>query len=212
MHLTEYDIASYLERKGVPEQRLRMEQHLADCAACAADLAAAVRVVNSVEKTDPPELPDPIFRKALRARAQKKPWSLNFFHSSPPFRYALAGILVASVGWWAVTSTRQEQPSRFRSSSPSPMVELVHPPDEAVITALPVRFQWQPSSNALQYRLTLFDDEGTRIWQGESAGSHLTTHATVAFEGGKIYLWTIEAILSNGLTLTSNLSSFRYAP
>lgn len=212
MHLTEYDIASYLERKGVPEQRLRMEQHLADCAACAADLAAAVRVLNSIGKADPPELPGPIFREALGARAQKKPWSLNFFRSSSPFRYALAGILVASVGWWVVTSNRREQPSKFRSSSSSPTVELILPPDEAVIAAIPVRFQWQPSSNALQYRLTLFDDEGTRIWQGESAENHLTAPATVAFEAGKIYLWTIEAILSNGLTLTSNLSSFRYAP
>jgi len=212
MHLTEYDIASYLDRKGEPAERLRVEQHLSDCSACATAFASAIRILQAVEKTEPPELPDSVFRKAVGILSGRKTRFFPMVRISLPVRYAFAALLVATVSWWISSSGRQDPPSRFRSTSPIPTVELRSPADNGVLSSLPVQFRWEPVPNTLRYRLILFDEEGRRLWQGESVEHHLDAPPTVVFEGGKMYLWTIEAVLSNGLTITSNLSSFRYAP
>ena len=53
-HLTEAELAAYVEGEVGAEERARLESHLIDCAGCLDEVLALLRIMRSDEMSEPP--------------------------------------------------------------------------------------------------------------------------------------------------------------
>lgn len=210
MHLTEFDIASLLDGTLTQDQQNAMEAHLAACPQCAEEVASAYRMLTVVRKTTVPEVDVASLDRALKLSAQKVDPSRTFFRK--PVRYAIAAALVLGVGIAGYFKLRQPQGSQFRGEPSVHSIEIISPLNHQVVSARQLQFRWSGIHTALQYRLSVYSDDGLLLWKGETMESMLSTPDSVVFESGKIYLWKIEAILPDGTTRSSELHTFRCSP
>jgi anti-sigma factor RsiW len=123
MHVSEYDIAAYLEDKLKKPRRAAVESHLAECAMCAAAVGSAFKTLQMVERVQAPLLPKSVQEKAKNIVGRK---SVSFF--SLPARIAASILLFAGLGYWAVSSWTVDE-SRFRSSGSASALETSAPRD-----------------------------------------------------------------------------------
>jgi hypothetical protein len=69
-------------------------------------------------------------------------------------------------------------------------------------------FAWSPVSGADRYRLTVFDDEGTVIWETETEEPRLAPPTSVLFETGAQFFWKVVARVGFDRWVDSELVTF----
>lgn len=107
-----------------------------------------------------------------------------------------------------------------RSSPPSP--EAFQHRDEALdVTWTPeIRapvgdvttvsaFRWSPVTSADLYRVRIYSDEGTVIWEAETQAAHLAWPSELRLASNTRYLWEVEARVGFDRWVNSDLVRFR---
>lgn len=180
VHLQENQIVAYLGHELTGENLVQAELHLAQCAACRAEV---------IEATE-------ILRPSRRVR-----WPIL-----APVAAAAAAILLFVV--WPQIGGTPTSPSQYRES---PAAAAVVPTAIAPIgPAREVReFVWSRAVDADQYRLTLYDADGSVIWRETTADSLLPPPDSVPLRPGRQYLWKIEARVGWDVWESSELTEFR---
>lgn len=212
MHLDDYTIARYLDGQVAGQEKQQVDAHLAACPACSEAVAAAYRMVQAVATTHAPR-PDRAAVQRAERLAEASPqasWLDGLF--GRPLRLALAAVVVASLGLIAYFGVLAPDHDRFRATPSSPAFVAMAPPDGAVIEAQPLVFVWEPLDDVVRYRLTLFTDEASVHWEGDTLEETATLPDTVRLAAGAQYLWRIDAVLENGSTLATELYAFTVAP
>jgi hypothetical protein len=209
MHLTEYDIACLLDGTLRPARRRELEAHLADCEKCTEAVGSAYRLLKTVKHSAAPEIDPRSLEEASR---------LPDHGATPPFflgkavRYSLAAMLLVGVGLYGYLELRQPEILQFRGGRSAGVIEIISPSDQESIAARTIPFQWKGIPEALQYRLSIYHDDGFLLWKGETTRNELISPTELVFQSGNLYLWKVEAVLPDGTTLSSELHAFRYTP
>ena len=159
---------------------------MADCADCRADLVAT----------------RPLLEKA----------SLRM-HRGRSMRGAawLAAAAVIAIGFLPVLQhafgSRGNPPQVRATQTTRATIEILSP-RTAPVDAESVVFAWRPVAGASTYRLTLTDSSGEPLFNGSTAETTFTAAGRAKLHRGSSYLWYVDALTSEGRTVSSGIRSF----
>src|SRR2546430_6733762 len=139
-HLTVDDVAAYVDRGLAAPERARVEEHLAACAACRAEVVAVARLSRTLAARRRWAVTAPLAAAAAVLVLLFAPWQRPGQHAAPVLREP------------AVTAT----------VAPTPIV-----PRGGVAT-LPA-LTWSSVPHADRYQVTLFDQAGSVLWETHTA-------------------------------------------
>ena len=191
--------------------RALIAEHVATCDRCLAQVGALVRLDRTVV---------PIVPAALRERARVASMA------GPGASGWRAGMAVAaaaclSLGGWFYA---QRSPIELPASQPqaveqvrsrgveAPTPNVLSPSSEGQIANGPLDIAWQPTANALAYRVRVMRDDGSVLWEGEAAGTSTVVGATAGLPRGTPLYVTVTALLPDGKTARSPAVRFQISP
>ena len=211
MHPTEADLILLLEEKGTEALASRIRSHLAECPACSEQIAFLMRLPKVLSDETAPEVDSQSLQKAREIVSKRSfPW-LSSWVAVRPVRFAVAILLLAAVGVSIPLLYETSRPSRYRTGSePAPALSL-SPEDGTTVDESPVALRWTRVPHAAGYRLMVYRENGTLLWNGGTTDTSFVVPVTVEFERGKSYFWTVEALLPDQTAHRSKLHAFRYA-
>ena len=195
-----------------PDERRRIEQHVDDCPACAAERELA----RSFERAAASEAPDPdvewIVARLERARVapERRRRRLDWRWAS-----AAALVLVALAGWLAL----REAPPRLAAPSAQPVVlrgaavELFEPRGD--VASAPAELRFGAVAGAARYRVRILEVDDAVLWEQELATAEAPIPAEVRARLGEavMYRFQVEAFDAHGARVAvSTATPFRIVP
>lgn len=192
------------------DARPQVAGHVGSCQPCLDQVGALVRL-NRVEA---PALPSALRDRAVHlgtaAPARSTQWRAGL---------AVAAMLGLSLGGWFYaqrpatefsqdTSEGTEQVRSRGATAPTPAV--VRPSIDQRVAAGPVDVQWQPTASAIGYRVRVMRDDGTLVWEGDTAASGVLVPAAALPSATPLYV-TVTALMPDGKTARSASVRFEIA-
>ncbi len=179
-HPTDEMMAAYLGRELEGETLREIELHLAKCTVCRQEFLDA--------------------REILRP-TPRVPWRVL----AP---VAAAAAVVLLIFPW---SQREEATTNQPLHRDSPGVESSAP---SLVTPVGTTSEvsvliWTRVGGADQYRMTLFDSEGSVMWREMTADSSVAVPDSITFQPSRPYLWRVEARIGWDIWESSELLEFR---
>jgi anti-sigma factor RsiW len=178
-HLTVEDVAAYADRGLAAPERARVEEHLAACGECRAEIVAVARLTRSL--------------------AARRRWV-----ATAPLA-AAAAVLVLLFGPWQRppdwSLPRLREPAVTSTVAPTPIA-----PRGGVAT-LPA-LTWSSVPRADRYQVTLFDQNGSVVWETHTADTTVAVSDSVKLVAGVPHYWKVAARTELGRWVASDLTSF----
>ena len=182
-HLSSEELGAYLSNTMSETERPAVERHLVNCADCRADLIETQRATST-------------------APATKRSWQGRF--------YALgiaAAAVIAFAVWPRGDSKVESGPvERNRTVAPNTAVVIVSPQQDGVFSAQRT-FVWRRNDDA-SYNITLTDASGRTLWSQSTADTTAALPSAVVLSRGQQYFWYVDALKSDGRSVTSGINSF----
>jgi len=173
-HLTVDEVAAYADRGLAAAERVRVEEHLAACAECRAEVVAVARL--------------------SRSFAGRRRWAVM----AP---LAAAAVLVLWLAPWAHQRPVLREPAVTTTVAPMPIA-----PRGGVAT-LPT-LTWSSVPHADRYQVTLFDQNGSVVWETHTADTTVAVPDTLRVVAGVPHFWKVAARTELGRWVASDLTSF----
>lgn len=127
-------------------------------------------------------------------------------------RSALAGLgLAAAVVFGFVIIQDIDDSSggeRMRGEEGLAAMRQVTAMDPAGVVELPVRFAWTSSEAGAFYRFSLVEEDGSALYSTGTRDTSLDLPDSVGLVGGETYFWYVDAILTDGRSITTGFQSF----
>ncbi|HEY0527388.1 MAG TPA: zf-HC2 domain-containing protein [Gemmatimonadaceae bacterium] len=179
-HLTELELAAYIDRGLSGDALTRAENHIAECAECRDHLIETRRLL---DRTNRPKR----FAQAAGVLVAA----------------GLAGILLLNPG-----SLRRASDANVlrRGNSSGDAITVYGPIGE--IARQPPRFVWASPGEGTSYRIVLTNDAGEQVWTTSTADTTISLPASVRLTG-EHYYWSVDALTADGRTLVTGLREFR---
>jgi hypothetical protein len=185
-HLTDEEVAGYIDRSLPAPKRDEVDGHLASCAECRAELRSAQQVVRFAQ------------RRKLWYRGT---WALA--------AAAVVALLVAN----PFSDEALREPALRGPNVPldvaDRMVSVVAPDDGARVDRADLTFLWRPVSPDARYRLTLTNVLGEVFWTADTADTALVVPPEVELESGQGYVWYVDVLLLDGSSITTGTRRFQ---
>lgn len=188
-------------------------EHVAHCVRCEAEMALWQQFKADEAAADEGAAVQWVAaetRRRLKAPADdRKPagWS-GWIGSLRPRTLALAATLlvVAAIGYvtWDGGVPSLTNPAAGALIYRSGGVQLIAPSGD--VAALPVELRWAPTAEAARYDVELREVDGTVVWRGSVAETHVALPASVAAQivPGRTFLWQVKATTSDGAVLAES--------
>ena len=191
VHLSDAELAGYLDHDLSADERRRVETHIDACQACRREVVALHPI------THPAESPG-----AARRVQRPRRWWLP----------AAAAGIVAALALPRLTRTvpgpdvPQRAPRATEAGGLSHLA-IVAPLDKTTVEGRIV-FTWR-STNADAYRLVVQTAEsGDRVWAKETGDTTAMLPDSIPLQAGQSYFWRVEAI-GNGISAASGSHRFQ---
>jgi hypothetical protein len=184
-HLSSEDIATLVDGTVDASRRRKLDEHLALCPDCRAELIGASRAVDT----------------APRTRRHHFTWGAAI---------AAAAVVAIAIGLPMMrTATRQSPAADVTrdAGAPSATVTLALPHDNADLAADSVRFVWQREPTA-SYRVVVTDSVGKRLFSIPRNDTTALPPTTAHFVPGARYFWNVDALRTDGTSLSSASRAF----
>jgi len=181
-HLTDADVAAYLDRGLTATRRDRLEAHLAVCGECRREVLEAQQLVKRVR----PFRRAPVWVGSVAAAAA-------------------VVLLVAKLGSGPGRLT--ETAPLVRTAGGTSQLVVYGPTGEDLPTR-GLRFIWGAAAGAVTYRLTLTGSDGVIVWSRSGIDTAVALPDSVVLRPGRRYLWVADALLADGATRSTELREF----
>lgn len=185
-HLSERQVAAFIDGRLAPAERAIAESHLAECDSCRSEFRDAARLVAS--------LPEP--------RRQARAWRW-------------VGVAAAAAALLIVLLPRARTPfdsgdpvERRATADMAAAVTVVQPREGAVVESDRVEFIWRRDDDA-SYRLTVTDSAGGTIWSTTTADTTLVVPPDLRLPTGGLLHWYVDALRLDGTAASSGPVAFR---
>jgi predicted anti-sigma-YlaC factor YlaD len=203
-HLTEGELAGYLDRDLSATERQSVERHLDECDLCRAELVAVAGLVDgwnaSDARSEPPSVPGRF--------SKRRPWRRSMGLVGLAAAAALAGLLLVvpgpeplADGGWDRERIGTEGVAPLRTHAPS---------DAGTVSRHDLRFTWADHGTD-SYRLTMTAEDGGLVWSVTLADTMAVPPDTLQLEPGARFFWYVDA-MSAGVVARSGVRSFTVTP
>ena len=185
-HLQARFVAAYVESRLDADERAVAEEHLATCATCRREVVEVSRLL------------------LKRRRASQL---------LPAVGIAAAAMLALVAGISLIGgptgSDSMRDPVRAPSLTRSHALMVLEPaPDASLSIGADVRFVWNAAELGSTYRLVVLDESGGPVWATETSDTVAVLPASAGPERTGAYFWFVNALASDGSTLTSGARRF----
>ena len=182
-HVESGEVAAYLDHALSPSDRSRVEEHLAECDVCRAEVIEVAQL--------------------LRAQPRRRGWYV-------PLGVAAAAAAVLLLVWprpaeEPALPPNYREPVVTTTAAPSAIA-----PRGAIIAAS--RFVWTGVPHADRYRLTVFDGTGRVVWETQTGDTAAGLPESIRLHRGASYFWKIEAQTGWNRWVGSDLVEFSLGP
>ena len=218
-HLSETDIARYVDNAVDSLDRTVIHAHLAGCSVCARTIGDVIRSTRDLrmipENRAPSEgrtemvSPDSEIRKKVESLVLKPEHAFDRTTRRRRMIRALRiGIPVAAVAFfWIFRLTGSDPVSRFRSSDTPRSIHLTLPRDGSILGDKDWRFEVEEIEDVLAYRFTISTLSGDLTYRDERAAPAVTVPDSIPRTPGR-YAWTVDVVLKDGRVLKSDMGTF----
>ncbi len=184
-HLSSEELGAFLANALTDKQRDAVERHLVSCAECRSDLVEAQRAVIAAPSAQ---------------RGDRRRWITVA-------ALAAAAVLVIAV-WPRNEITRN--PVRVERNTPalSGAVTIVSPLVNGEIDRTTPSFVWNRDDGS-SYRITVTDEGGRPLWSESTSDTTIVLPATTQLAPGARFFWYVDALRSDGRSITSGINAFR---
>jgi hypothetical protein len=118
-----------------------------------------------------------------------------------------AAVAAALVGIAVLLPPGKPGSDVVRDGGSGPKIAVVVPPDGGTVAGRP-SFVWRRVEGASTYRLTVTGESGDSIWAMTTADTSLAVPREVTLRAGKRYYWYVDALLSDGGSLSTGILEF----
>jgi hypothetical protein len=181
------EVAAYVAGGLTPAVRGRLEQHMAACGACVAEVAAVARLAGPGRATV----------GGLAAGA-----------AAAAAAAAVAGVLLLGPGLGR-HSTPGEPP--VRGTEPTVAVSAVAPADGEELRGAP-EFVWRSVPGATTYRISVTRADGDSVWAATTRDTVVQAPEAASRTGAGSYYWLVDALLADGRSVAGSVREFRIGP
>jgi hypothetical protein len=189
-------------------ERLRLLEHVAECASCALELKVAgeaapwsAELSREIAGGSRPAPALPASRFA--SRAPERRYSRRLL---PSVAAAAVTVLAIGAGVWLFMSPAAPPGDVMRGDS-----DLVAPAPGSELDQAPARLAWPPQAGAAGYRAVLFDASAERLWESPPLSGtelELPPEARALLRPDATYLWLVEV---EGPATRRELGPYRFA-
>lgn len=185
-HLSDAELAGYLDHDLSADERRRVETHIDQCATCRREIVSLLPITHPGQGS-----------ASQSTRRQGRWW----------IPAAAAAVVAAALTLPRLTSNvpGPDVPQRARpvteAGGPS-RLDIVAPADDATVGRR-VIFTWR-SANADVYRIVVLTESGVPVWTTDTGDTTIALPASVTLQGGQAYFWRVEAI-GNGIAATTGV-------
>jgi anti-sigma factor RsiW len=198
-HLTDSEMAGYLDHDLSDEERRRVVQHLDTCDVCRAEVVATSRLL--AEDMNPAEAPAPLVPAARRR------WRARGAVGLATAAALAAILLVRPEG--VPRGQGAPELERFTTEGVDRLA-VVAPSDEGAVRRDDLRFIWADRGTG-SYRITITAEDGRPVWSQALADTTVVPPPTLDLTPGERFFWYVDAI-SAGVVARSGAHSFVVAP
>jgi hypothetical protein len=198
-HLSESDIAGYLDQDLAPDERKLVTEHLEACDTCRSEIVATARLLGGDWSQQPAHAPE------RRVR--------NYRHIGVRVAGLAAAAVLAVVVLVrpGVGPADQTAPGQERFSTEGVEQLTAHaPPAGGSVRRENLRFVWADRGTE-SYRITVTAEDGRLLWSRALADTTIVPPATVEMDPGERFFWYVDAI-SNGVVARTGAQSFVVTP
>lgn len=179
-------IAAYLSAGLSPAERADLEAHLTRCRACRNEVTSA--------------------RELLPHRRAGRQWRLIVPAAAAA---AVVLVLVGSLRNRGLRESERLREGRTLTPDLAPAITPVAPAADESVARDRLAFVWRRQANDPLYRFTVTDVSGRVVWVAETSDTALALPAGVSLGGGREYLWYVDALGSDGQSVTTGIRRFR---
>jgi hypothetical protein len=186
-HLSSEELGAYLSNSLSDAEREAVERHLASCGECRAELVEGQRAVATA----------PGGRRGSRSRF---------------YVLGLAAAAAVAFAIWPRTDFRPgpEVVERNAPAREAGNVTVVSPAAEAEVGASAPAFTWK-SNDGASYKITVTDAAGVPLWSASTSDTTIVMPSTIQLSRGQQYFWYVDALRTDGRSVTSGVNGFRTA-
>jgi anti-sigma factor RsiW len=206
-HLTDNELAGFLDGDLSDADRTRIGAHLGTCDACRAE---AVEVTRLLQGAPASGSAPPLARRA-RAQGRAAPAGRPRWRAPAGLAGLAAAAGLAVLLLWPAASGMNEAPmaERFRTEGVA-RLEIHTPAPDAVVRREEVRFSWA-RHGAASYRITLTAADGGLVWSTTLADTVAVPPAVLELPVGQTLFWYVDAI-DVGVVARTGAHPFSIAP
>jgi anti-sigma factor RsiW len=183
-HLESGEVAAYLDGALEPSDLSRVEAHLATCDRCRTEVTEVARL--------------------LYERPRRQAWHV-------PIGVAAAAAVVLLLVWPRPGERPALSPGYREPVVTTTVAPVVIAPRGAIVAAAP-RLVWTRVPGAYRYRLAVFDDTGTVLWETQTSDTSALVPGSIRLHQGASYYWKVEAQTGWDRWVTSDLVAFSLRP
>jgi hypothetical protein len=204
-HLTEGELAGYLDRDLSATERQGVERHLDGCDECRAELVAVAGLVDGWNADDTRSEPAPaVARRPPGRRAWRGPMGLVGLAAAA----ALAALLLVVPGPEPFAEHGLDR-ERLSTEGVAPL-RTHAPSDGGAVGRDDLRFAWADHGTD-SYRLTITAEDGGLVWSVTLADTLVAPPGSLHLEPGARFFWYVDA-MSAGVVARSGVRSFTVTP
>jgi hypothetical protein len=192
-HLTENQIASYVDGHLPADRRAVLGAHLADCAECRQEVADVVHLLR-----DAPSEAGPRTAHAARVGAG----------AAVLVAATLAGVLLLGRSTERLADERVVRSDGISASESRAVIAVVAPAERAP-AAVPLTFVWH-AADATEYRFTLTTGEGAVVYSAEVSDTLLAL-PPLPLRAGTLYFWNVDG-LQQGIVASTGMRRLLIEP
>jgi hypothetical protein len=185
-HLSETELAAFLDGGLTPPERHRVAAHIDLCETCRRELVDVGRAIE---------------HRGARTREAPVSPSRRWWIPAAAAAGIAAILLVPRVATRPPATVGETRASRVADSEGQRRIDAISPADDVAIPAAQIVFMWH-AVGADVYRVFLLSESGGPIWETETTDTSATLPATVSLTAGGAYFWRVDAV-TNGIIATT---------
>ena len=178
-HLSDEQLAGYIDGVLSPDARSQVESHIADCVTCRAEFVSASRAAA--------DAPAP-------ARTRRFPW---------------VAIAAAAALTFVVVSRRASTPEsssmRAGSDRSASTITVVTPRSGDAVSTPGIQFVWRPMPTIMEYAITVQDPDGRTRWSARTTDTVAALPDSVRVAAGSVLHWYVDGLTADGRSVGTGL-------